>query len=105
MLFVTFVMGGPDAAFKEATAILAAHLYDFITVHWPRYGGGRNFLATPAFLEKLFENVEGASRGEQKGHGTAFHPAPRGSTDTSAISSGVSNPFSFQGHGRRLGGS
>lgn len=104
MLFISLVQGGPGAALMEATAIPAAHLYDFLTVYWPRYGGGRNLLPTPAILERMFANVRGARQVNTKGHGTAFQPSAPGSNATSASSSSVSNPFSFQGRGRRLGG-
>jgi Derlin-2/3 len=104
MLFITLVQGGPGMALEEAMAIPAAHLYEFLTVYWPRYGGGRNLLPTPAILERMFEKFQGARQFNAKDHGTAVPATAARSNNTSATSSGVSNPLSFQGRGRRLGG-
>jgi len=103
MLLLSLVQSGPEAAMVEATGIPAAHLYDFLTVYWPRYGGGRSLIPTPAFLERWFENISGAKRVEVKGHGTSFQPTSRAGPST-AQASGASTAWSSRGQGRRLGG-
>ena len=103
MLFVSLIQGGPEYALNEATGIVAAHLYDFLTHYWPRYGGGRSLIPTPAIFERMFENVQGAKRIDVKGHGTSFQRRAGLSNASSVTASGISNPVSFRGTGRRLG--
>ncbi|KAL9640155.1 MAG: hypothetical protein Q9164_000423 [Protoblastenia rupestris] len=54
ILGLTFVLGGPDAAMKQGTGLLAAHLYDFLTRLWPTFGGGKNYIKTPAVVKRWF---------------------------------------------------
>ncbi|KAI9700434.1 MAG: hypothetical protein M1836_002449 [Candelina mexicana] len=109
MLLMTFVMGGPDAALGQATGLLAAHLYDFLTRLYPEFGGGRNFIQTPALVKRWFG-------GDQPGpatrsYGTAFaarstsqQSQDASSGSSSGIATGVSNIWGSRGAGRRLGG-
>ncbi|KAG7008050.1 25S rRNA (uridine-N(3))-methyltransferase [Physcia stellaris] len=54
MLLMTFIMGGPYAALHQAAGIPAAHLYDFVTRIYPTFGGGRNYIFTPAIVKRWF---------------------------------------------------
>ena len=105
ILGLTLVLGGPNAALQQFMGLLAAHLYDFLTRLWPTFGGGKNYIQTPAIVKRWF----GADRRgiTVKGYGTAYRPA---SQATSRPSQGSSSGFSFsnswsgRGQGRRLGG-
>ncbi|SLM38995.1 Peptidase S54, rhomboid domain [Lasallia pustulata] len=104
MLLVTFIMGGPLAALQQAMGVVAAHLYDFLTRLYPTFGGGRNLLRTPYFVQRWF----GADKrtATARSYGTAFRPGvqqpSRGSS--SGFSSGFSGVWGSRGQGRRLGG-
>ncbi|PKX96765.1 centromere/microtubule-binding protein Cbf5 [Aspergillus novofumigatus IBT 16806] len=73
MLVLTLVMAGWPAALSEGMGIIAAHLYDFLTRLYPTFGGGRNYLTTPAFVRRFFAAY--APRGEYRAYGTAYRPA------------------------------
>ncbi|KAL8656527.1 MAG: hypothetical protein Q9210_000164 [Variospora velana] len=70
MLLAALVLGGPYNALNQGTGIIAAHLYDFLTRLYPTFGGGRNYLKTPAFVRRLFGGVD--RRTQRKGYGTAY---------------------------------
>ncbi|KAI9672219.1 MAG: centromere/microtubule-binding protein cbf5 [Alyxoria varia] len=53
-LALTLFMAGPLAALTSASGIVSAHLYDFLTRIWPAFGGGSNWIQTPAFISRLF---------------------------------------------------
>lgn len=104
LLGVNFVMAGPNAAMIEGTGILASHLYDFLTRIWPTFGGGRNYITTPAFVHNLFDD----SRSSSRGYGAAYRPAQAGQAGQAGQSSGSSSSYfgsswSTRGAGRRLG--
>ena len=69
MLAMTFVMDSPQSALTQATGLLAAHLYDFLTRIWPTFGGGKNYIHTPQFVKGWFS---GPGRVENRGYGTAM---------------------------------
>ncbi|KAI9721456.1 MAG: hypothetical protein M1812_002218 [Candelaria pacifica] len=109
MLLMTFVMGGPDAALGQVTGLLAAHLYDFLTRLYPDFGGGRNFIQTPALIKRWFggDQPDPATRS----YGTAFaarspsqQPQGASSGSSSGVSTGISNIWGSRGAGQRLGG-
>ncbi|KAF7170431.1 hypothetical protein CNMCM5623_002888 [Aspergillus felis] len=104
MLVLTLVMAGWPAALSEGMGIIAAHLYDFLTRLYPTFGGGRNYLTTPAFVRRFFAAY--APRGEYRTYGTAYRPA---SQNPPSASSGWASSFQGswggRGPGRRLGGS
>nr|POE70930.1 derlin-1 [Quercus suber] len=113
MLAMTFVMGSPQEAFLQATGLVAAHAYDFVTKYWPEYGGGSRLLSTPQFVQNWFAQPQGTP--SQRGFGTAFSGRPMqgqnsarqpaGGDRGSAWGSGFnSSPWSTRGQGRRLGG-
>ncbi|KAJ5584073.1 derlin-1 [Penicillium hispanicum] len=104
MLVITLVMGGPSAALSESMGIVAAHLYDFITRIYPTFGGGRNYLVTPASVQRFFaRNTPNAG---YRGYGTAFRPSQpsQSSTASRGWTSSLQSPWSGRGAGRRLGG-
>ncbi|CRG88550.1 Derlin-1 [Talaromyces islandicus] len=108
LLGVNFVMAGPTAAMIEGTGIIASHLYDFLTRIWPTFGGGRNYITTPAFVHNLFDD----SRSSSRGYGAAYRPAQAGQArqagqagqSSGASSSYFGSSWSTRGAGRRLGG-
>ncbi|EPS37637.1 hypothetical protein H072_8633 [Dactylellina haptotyla CBS 200.50] len=71
----------PGAAFILTSGIVSAHLYEFLTVIWPRFGGGSNLLPTPSWFKFSFEGGPGTSSGGVGGtraYGTGFDPRSRG---------------------------
>ncbi|KAK5011770.1 hypothetical protein LTR39_004454, partial [Cryomyces antarcticus] len=106
MLAMTFVMNGPQQTMHEATGLVAAHLYDYLTRIWPTFGGGRNVLWTPAFVKKWFGGNRPGPR--TRGLGTAFTARPRGAPPAQGAStgwsSGLGGTWVSRGQGRRLGG-
>ncbi|KAI9752179.1 MAG: hypothetical protein M4579_005731 [Chaenotheca gracillima] len=110
ILGMTLVMAGPDAAMTQASGLIAAHLYEFLTKIYPEFGGGRNFIQTPQVFRRWLDS---SSRGPTtRAYGTAFGSgASRGASDTSRGSSsgistgfGLSNLWNGRGRGQRLGG-
>ncbi|KFY05151.1 hypothetical protein O988_00224 [Pseudogymnoascus sp. VKM F-3808] len=105
LCFMTFVsIGELHPALVQATGILVAHLYDFLTRLYPKFGGGVNILTTPAFIRRLFEpKVVSVSN---KTYGTSFQPAaPRAAASGSEAPGGVlPEAWKSRGSGHRLGG-
>lgn len=108
MLGMTFVTDSPESALHQATGLVAAHLYDFLTRLWPQYGSGRSMIQTPQIVRRWF--AKPASAGTQRAFGTAFQgrpvggqaaPAGRPGGWTSGFSTGT---WGGRGGGRRLGG-
>ena len=95
MLFVTFLVGGE--LLPECMGLLAAHLYDFLTIYWPRYGGGPSLIRTPDLVRQWLGSPSGGHDVSRKGYGTAYRPIPR----AAATSSG--NIWGSRGQGKRLG--
>jgi Derlin-2/3 len=105
MLVLTFVLAGPDVAMVQATGLVAAHLHDFLTELYPKFGGGPNYLKTPAFIERFFAVT--VPRVVQRAYGTAItNPREAPSTGSSTATAGSVLPESWQsrGTGHRLGG-
>jgi len=104
MLFITLIMQGPEAAKTQSTGLFAAHLYDFLTRLYPEFGGGRNFIVTPAFVRRLFAPEEAGVA--NRSYGTAFTPADRatGSSTGAATGSVLPESWKARGSGHRLGG-
>jgi Derlin-2/3 len=103
MLFMTLIMAGPGAAKVQSTGLLAAHLYDFLTRLYPEFGGGRNFIVTPAFVRRLFAPSEAGV--SNRSYGTAFTPPERatGSSTGAAAGSVLPESWKARGSGHRLG--
>lgn len=95
-LFMTFLMAGWKALLEDLAGIVAAHLYDFLTIYWPKYGGGANLFFTPAFLAGYF----GAN---QPPRPVGRQEVSTGEGRSAATSPGFSS-WSSRGQGRRLGG-
>ncbi|KAK3717258.1 hypothetical protein LTR37_005967 [Vermiconidia calcicola] len=111
MLIGTVVMASPYVAVVQASGLVAAHAYDFVTIIWPQHGGGRKWLNTPLFVQRWFAKPAGSA--SQRGAGTAFNvraPAGRNAPPASATAGrGWTSGFSGgawgqRGTGRRLGG-
>ena len=102
ILGLTLVLGGPDAGLRQATGLLAAHFYDFLTRLWPTFGGGTNYIKTPAFVKRWF----GADRRgvTVKPYGTAYRPPSQAPSQGTSTGFGFSNSWGHRGQGRRLGG-
>ncbi|KAL1995302.1 hypothetical protein VTN49DRAFT_1489 [Thermomyces lanuginosus] len=101
MLLLSLATGRWHSVLSQATGLIAAHLYEFLTRIYPEFGGGRNYLVTPAFIRQAFA---GASGPRAKSYGTAYPAA--GQTRPSSTSSGSAwtSSWSRMGPGRRLGG-
>lgn len=105
MLFMSFVIDGPEAALAQVSGLLAAHLYDFLTRIWPTFGGGKNYISTPQFVRAWFAPKAGSVADRGFGH------AVQGRTNTTASASGTAasaaegarNRWGNMGPGRRLG--
>jgi len=112
MLAMTFVMGGPQEALLQATGIVAAHAYDFLTKIWPEHGSGRRILATPQAVQRWFAKPAGTA--QARAFGTAFAGRPAGAQNVPQQQSGSnggwtsgftgSGGWNTRGPGRRLGG-
>lgn len=110
MLLLSFVVNGQNAALKEATGIAAAHLYDFLTRIYPRYGGGRNYITTPAAVERFF--ARHTPDVGNRGYGRAYRQPQQSESSRQASqapsrgwTSSSQDPWGNRGAGRRLGGS
>jgi Derlin-2/3 len=101
LLFMTFIIDGPDTALAQLSGLLAAHLYDFLTRIWPTFGGGRNYIFTPQIVRRWFTSGAGI---ENRGFGHAVQGRARADGAGAGRSTGVSNRWSSAGPGRRLGG-
>lgn len=106
ILLMTLVSAGPDAALAQATGILAAHLFDFLTRLWPQFGGGKNYLETPFYLRRLFAGAAARPAAEV----SDGNLRSTGSSATSGSTSGASpaarqaaDAWRNRGAGHRLG--
>jgi Derlin-2/3 len=109
MLFLTFVIDGPEATKVQATGLVAAHIHDFLSNIYPTFGGGANILQTPEFIQRFFAIT--VPRVVHRAYGTAItNPRQPGesaaSTGTSSATAGSVLPESWRsrGTGHRLGG-
>ena len=100
MMLVSLLMVGPHALKLQLCGLVAAHLHDFLTRLWPEFGGGSNWLATPAFLSRL---VSPAERRVDRAYGTAFRAAGS-STGTDSGNGPLPDSWRTRGKGQRLGG-
>jgi Derlin-2/3 len=104
MLFLTFVIVGPHEAKVQSTGLIAAHLHDFLTNLYPTFGGGRNWLRTPGFIEHFF--ADPLPKVINRSYGTAIRPGQQSQgLSTGASTSGVlPESWRSRGSGHRLGG-
>lgn len=111
MLAMTLVMASPYYALIQATGLVAAHAYYFLTKIWPDYGGGRRYINTPQSVRNYF--AKPGMMPTQRGAGTAFNvggsragqSVPQRQTGSGGgWTSGMSgNAWVSRGQGRRLG--
>lgn len=106
MLFMTFIIDGPDAAAGQLTGLIAAHLYDFLTRIWPTFGGGTNYIRTPQMVKGWFSARLGSVQDRGFGHvvegrGRTAGAAGSGAPPSAARATG--NAWGGMGPGRRLG--
>jgi len=97
LLFMTLIIDDGEQALAQATGLIAAHLYDFLTRIWPTFGGGNNYIKTPAIVKQWFGATGGSQQARpygmaQQGRTTTAEPAPSGRSTGSQW-----------GPGRRLG--
>jgi Derlin-2/3 len=97
-------MAGPYAAKVQGTGLIAAHLHDFLTNLYPTFGGGRNWLRTPGFIERFFASP--LPEVINRSYGTAFKPGQQSQGSSTGASTGGVLPESWKnrGSGHRLGG-
>ena len=102
MLFMSFIMSGPQYTMTQATGLVAAHLFDFLTRIWPTFGGGKNYIFTPRVVKGWFGGQAGTE--QRRSYGTARQG--RSTDDADSNSTGRSTGFggSRFGPGQRLGG-
>jgi len=108
MLFLTFIIDGPDAAASQLTGLVAAHLYDFLTRIWPTFGGGTNYIRTPQMVQRWFGAAPGSVQNRGYGHvvegrGRAAGAPGSGASPSTGRTTGASTAFGAMGPGRRLG--
>lgn len=110
MLGLTFVMtsGSMSAVYNQATGLVAAHAYDFLTRIWPHFGGGKNWvdMCTPSAVREAFGQGRGQPASTSNvGFGWIQRPAQQagraGQRSGSSWTSGSS--WGGRGSGRRLG--
>ncbi|RKF64171.1 Derlin-2 [Golovinomyces cichoracearum] len=104
MLLMTTIMAGPDAAKVQLTGLIAAHLHDFLTRLWPKFGGGNNLFPTPRLLRSLW--LSDQSNQTRRPFGTIISPKNPPNAVPSMRSTRDVLPKSWQtrGSGHRLGG-
>ncbi|KAH7357479.1 Der1-like family-domain-containing protein [Pyrenochaeta sp. MPI-SDFR-AT-0127] len=110
LLFMTFIIDGPESALAQLPGLLAAHLYDFLTRIWPTFGGGKNYISTPQIVKRWFGATAGSV--QNRGYGYAVQgqgraagaPGSGANAGSTGRSTGVSNAWGSAGPGRRLGG-
>lgn len=101
MLFMAFVMDGPDAALGQLMGLLAAHLYDFLTRIWPTFGGGKNYIRTPEMVKRWFGAAPGSVQNRGYGHVVQGRGGAAAAQPSAARATG--NAWGGMGPGRRLG--
>jgi len=108
MLFMTFIIDGPEAAAGQLTGLIAAHLYDFLTRIWPTFGGGTNYIRTPDMVKRWFAARPGSVQSRGFGHvvegrGRAAGAPGSGVPPSTGRTTGASRTWGGMGPGRRLG--
>lgn len=104
LLFMTFIVDGPEPAAAQLTGLLAAHMYDFLTRIWPTFGGGKNYFVTPNFVKRLFGGTAGV---QNRGFGHVVQGQGRATGSAAGAPSAaadIRNRWGSVGPGRRLGG-
>lgn len=102
LTFMTFVIDGPEAALSQATGLVAAHLFDFLTRIWPTFGGGKNYITTPQMVKRWFGATPGSVQDRGYGHAVQGRGRDTGANQPSTGRS-TGAAFGSLGPGRRLG--
>ena len=100
VMLLDFVTNGPSSVMMDLCGIVASHCYEFLTHYWPEFGGGRNPIATPAFVIRWFQGP--SARVQVRSHGTAFRPTNE--VPPPQASSVLPPSWRSRGAGHRLGG-
>ena len=94
--------GGAMNMLLQVQGLLAAHLFDFLTIIWPEYGGGRNLIPTPAFVSSAVQAATAAQ--SRVAAATGLQPADEASGHGSGMSRGpLPDSWRTRGPGQRLG--
>ena len=92
---------GFDLFLLQVHGLFAGHLWRFFTRIWPEYGGGRNYLTTPALLTSIVRFAEAKTGSIGR---TAGSQRPAAATGSSSASQGpLPDSWRTRGQGRRLG--
>lgn len=105
MLVISLVTNGWNAALADFMGIVAAHQWEFLTRIWPAFGGGRNYLKTPAFIRRYFAGHT-ADVGNRE-YGRYWRPSqPNERSEGTSTGRAPPLPDSWRswGSGQRLGG-
>jgi Derlin-2/3 len=108
MILLTMVMEGPYSAMVQTTGLIAAHLHYFLTEIWPTFGGGTNYIHTPAFIGRLFATT--VPQVIRRAYGTAIRRPDQplsgagSGSSTGASSAVLPESWKSRGAGHRLGG-
>ncbi|TPX09674.1 uncharacterized protein E0L32_009147 [Thyridium curvatum] len=97
MMLMTILTQGPGAVPIQLAGLFSAHMYDFLSRIWPEFGGGTNWIATPAFITRLAGST---ARIQERTFGTAIRPTGSGS---GAGSGPLPDSWRTRGKGQRLG--
>ncbi|KAJ5216506.1 uncharacterized protein N7498_002913 [Penicillium cinerascens] len=108
ILTMTLVRSGWGPVKTQFTGIIASHLYDFLTRIYPTFGGGKNYIFTPAWVRRyIFRHTPDAAR---RAYGRAYRPSrpadPQPEPDSGTrgwTSSQDLGSWGTRGSGRRLG--
>lgn len=95
--------GGVSNMILQFEGLVAAHLWEFLTVIWPQYGGsGNSLLPTPPPLVKLVDALSGVT---QRVNAVARSQTTGSSTGqaTGADSGPLPDAWKTRGRGQRLG--
>lgn len=100
LLFLTMIMEDVNAAMAQATGLIAAHLYDFLTRIWPTFGGGTNYITTPSTVKRWFGGGPGSL--QARSYGFAQEARAPAAAPATGRTTGASTGQQW-GPGRRLG--
>ena len=95
--------GGVASMILQLEGLVAAHLFEFLTVIWPQYGGtGNSLLPTPPVLVKLVDAISGVT--ERVGAATQGRAADSSAGRSTGSDSGpLPDSWRTRGRGQRLG--
>ncbi|KAF1971797.1 DER1-domain-containing protein [Bimuria novae-zelandiae CBS 107.79] len=100
LLFMTLIMDSPERALSQATGLLAAHMFDFLTRIWPTFGGGTNYITTPAIVKQWFGGGAGTQQARPYGMAQQGRAAAAAAPSTGRTTGANTSQW---GPGRRLG--